>query len=100
MTTVDEAIEVLNRIHAADPTVLPSLIETRVWCNDALADDPTVQVVEESDDCDPVHVGYRVGLLGVLNGIFGCDQETGFGYIYAHYEDDHHTLTGFGRAPG
>lgn len=79
---IDTAIEVLNRIHAADPEVLPVLIAQRVKCNEAVAADPTVQV--------HWHEGYKcwqVGLLGILNGIYGI-QEGGGGYIGAHYDDD------------
>ena len=61
---IDRAIEVLNRVHQADPTVLPALIEYRVPCNDAVADDPTVQVRGGYDS--PV----TVGLLGIINGLF------------------------------
>lgn len=95
MTTADEAIEVLNRIHAADDTVLPALIAYRVLCNRALADDPTVQVgrVEMPDRSDM----WEVGLLGIVNGLFGVDEQS-WGFIAAEY-DDEKQLTGFVRTP-
>ena len=78
MTTPAEAVEVLNRIHTADPTVLEALVNHRVPCNQAVVDDPTVQV--GLGDCwGPVAT---VGLLGILNGIFGV-REDGQGYIAA-----------------
>ena len=80
MTTHEDAIEVLNRIHSTDPTVLPQLIAYRVPCNEGLVDDPTVQV--------GVHDGTaEVGLLGIINGIFGVDERS-WGFIAAIYDDD------------
>lgn len=89
---VDQAIEVLNRIHAADPTVLPALIEHRVTCNEAVADDPTVQVGLRPDGTA------EVGLLGIINGLFGAN-ERGWGYIGAVWSHDGGTLRGFERTP-
>lgn len=89
--TALDAIRVLNRIHAADPTVLPQLIAYRVPCNEALADDPTVQVGEIPDSD-----GWQVGFLGVLNGIFGVDANT-WGYIAANFTDADGELTEFIR---
>lgn len=79
MTSPADAITVLNRIHAADPTVLPALIGYRVPANGALVDDPTVQVGE------PTPGEYRLGFLGVLNGIFGIRPD-GQGYIGARFD--------------
>lgn len=79
---IHNAVDVLNRIHSKDRTVLPALIFFRTPCNDELANDETVQcgLVEGTDK-------FEVGFLGVLNGIFGID-ERGWGYIYAHFDDD------------
>lgn len=75
---IRDAIGVLNRVHAADPTVLPVLFAHRVRCNEALADDPSVQVKQREGHCD-------VGLLGIINGLFGVDAATR-GFISAHYD--------------
>lgn len=91
---IEEALEVLNRIHAADPSVMPALIDHRVPCNRALADDPTVQVGRYGP---PQSDMWEVGLLGVVNGLFGTDDQS-WGWIAAHY-DDEHRLTGFIRTP-
>lgn len=91
MTTPEECIEVLNRIHAADPTVLPALIAHRVACNKAVADDPTVQVGRYGPPQSDI---WEVGLLGVINGIFGI-REGSQGWIGAYYDDDR-TLLRFG----
>lgn len=95
LDAIAEAILVLNRIHDADKTVLPALINFRVPCNDAVADDPTVQV-------GPMKIPYGdrhcdVGLLGIVNGLFGCDERT-IGFICARYDADHN-LVGFMRTP-
>lgn len=88
IATADDAIEVLNRVHSADPTVLRTLIKFRVPCNAAVANDPSVQVTPDT----------TVGVLGVLNGIFGIDGN-GRGPIAAHY-DDAGDLTHFERTYG
>lgn len=88
MSTVDQAVEILNRIHAADSTVLPALIEHRVACNEQLATDPTVQVRGRVGEAE-------VGLLGIINGLFGVDDNSR-GFIGAEYDTDHR-LTGFVR---
>lgn len=80
-TDADHAIAVLNRINEADPTVLPALIGFRVPCNIEVADDPTVQVGTLSE------TSWEVGLLGILNGIFGI-RENGFGWIAAESNQD------------
>ena len=70
-----EAVRRLNAILECDTDALSRLIETRVPCNGRLADHPTVQVRDVGD-------GYRVGLLGILNGLFGDDA-----VIVAHMTD-------------
>lgn len=95
MTTPAEAVEILNRIHAADPTVLQALIEHRVPCNYALAEDPTVQVglradwlQAHRDDPNPTtRREYEVGFLGIVNGLFGA-RANGWGWIGADWEGD------------
>ena len=91
--TVDAAIAVLNRALEADPKALSDLVAARVPCNAALADDPTVQCGECG--CIPL----AVGLLGIINGIFGAD-ERGVGYISAicNHDDDDQIIR-FQRTP-
>lgn len=75
---VREVIDVLNRIHEKDPTVLPALINYRVPCNDVLAEDPTVQVGITPEG------GWEVGLLGILNGVCGVNAND-IGFIAAYF---------------
>lgn len=83
--SLDNAIEVLNRINEQDPTVLPELFAYRVPCNVGVANDPTVQVGFVNDDIESNQ--YEVGLLGILNGLFGLDSQ-GWGYIVAVMDDN------------
>ena len=87
---IDRAIEVLNEMTMADREAVQLLVETRVPCNDALADHPTVQV--HSD-----HGRHSVGLLGVINGLLGADDD-GWGYVCAKF-DDNMQLIEFKRTP-
>lgn len=78
--TIDEAIEVLNSGLKADPVAMTALIGSRVKCNPAFAGHPTIQVGDH-----PECGGMSVGLLGILNGLFGIDEQ-GWGPIVAHFD--------------
>lgn len=77
--TPRDVVEVLNRILEADHAAVSALATNRVPCNGELAADPTVQVWARRS-------GFHVGLLGVLNGLFGVDEE-GWGSIAADVEN-------------
>lgn len=78
---VDRVIEFLNSLVELDQEAIEKLIEARVFCNEALADHPTVQVgTYHSDSKLP-----KVGMLGILNGMFGADTQR-WGYICAVYD--------------
>lgn len=76
--TIDHVIEVLNEALLIDPEAIQSLLAIRVPCNQKLADHPTIQVMERNGK-------YTVGVLGLLNGIFGAD-ENGCGYLAGEFE--------------
>jgi hypothetical protein len=61
-----------------------NLIDARVTCNEALADHPTIQVGQQDGS-------YQVGLLGILNGLFGIN-DAGWGPITAHIDSTGGTL--------
>lgn len=82
----DHFVVRLNEMVEQDRRVMHELIEHRVSCNDSLATHPTVQVA-----------GNKVGLLGVLNGLIGVDQD-GWGYLAADF-DDSGKLVRFLRTP-
>ena len=81
--TLDKALEILNSMVEADPDAAYALIETRVPCNQDLAEHPSIQVVAQEDG------SYSVGLLGILNGLFGTIEEgpkKGWGAITAVFD--------------
>ena len=89
----DFFIERLNEIAQADPEAMGKLIATRVPCNEALADHPTVQVRALKGEPP------AVGVLGLLNGLVGIIEDgprKGYGLITAIVENDG-TCRGFRR---
>lgn len=86
--TLDEVIELLNDAVNSDRIAMDLLVNERVYCNGTLANHPTIQVQK----AEPLVVfntkmseeisRWQVGLLGILNGIFGID-ERGLGRIGA-----------------
>ena len=61
---ISAAVDLLNDVLERDPKSITKLINMRIDCNEQLASHPTVQV-HKFDDV------YRVGVLGLLNGVFG-----------------------------
>lgn len=66
--TVEDVITLLNEAVALDRPAMAALLANRVPCTAALADHSTIQVQAQ-------HGGYHVGLLGIINGIFGIDDD-------------------------
>jgi len=88
--TPDDAIRYLNELIEIDRPAMAALIANRVPCNQAMADHPTVQVRAQ-------HGGFTVGMVGILNGMFGIDED-GFGPIVWIFKDG--DLTGVSCNPG
>jgi hypothetical protein len=86
------AISVLNSALKADPAAINYLVNARVMCNKELAEHPTIQVGKDSRYKGEVH---WVGLLGIINGLFGIDDE-GWGFIEGYIDDETGLVTGFG----
>lgn len=78
--TPQQAVEFLNSLLTVDDLAISSLINNRIPCNRELADHPHVQVTASRS-------GYLVGMLGILNGIFGT-KDDGRGFIRAVYDSD------------
>lgn len=78
-TAVEMAIEVLNSALEADPEAMQVLMNFRVRCNQKLADHPTIQVGFHGDGHLPEEE-YDVGLMGIINGLFGTNEH-GAGHI-------------------
>ena len=86
--SAEQAVALLNEMFRLDPVGMKALVNIRVGANEALAGHPTVQVAKSSIG------GYVFGILGVLNGIFGCD-ENNRGYVAAVFHDETEELEGF-----
>jgi hypothetical protein len=86
--TPQDAVDLLNEALQLDGDAMTKLVGQRVECNRALADHPTIQsghpdiFIGEDDPCE-IHC---VGLLGIINGLFGID-ENGYGAIAAHIDE-------------
>lgn len=87
--TLDETIELLNELIRIDANAMAALIANRVPCNEQMANHPTVQ-------CRAQHGGFHVGMLGILNGLFGVIDYSGWGPITFVF-DDGGDLVGFER---
>lgn len=79
--TAQNAIALLNEASKLDPAAIRALIEHRVPCNCHLADHPTIEV-GCTEDGDP-----RVGMIGLINGLFGLDANTR-GPVLTNIPDD------------
>lgn len=73
--TRQEVVDFLNELAAIDPRAMRELCEAHTPCTDGMLDHPTVQVVEKIFASDGRRNG--VGLLGVINGLFGIHRDPG-----------------------
>lgn len=78
--SIDHVVDMLNEILAIDPVALSELGRLSVPCNKKLAEHPTVQVRATAGKHD-----YRVGLLGILNGVLSKSSP---GIIQAIVDDE------------
>ena len=75
----EDAVRILNELLELDRVAVSSLFSNRVNCNKALADHESVQVLTTG------HPHHYVGILGLLNGLFG----TKLGCITMNIEHHH-----------
>lgn len=88
--TADDVVALLNEAFSLDPAAVQALVDHRVPCNKALGDHPTIQVGiaanwrkrRPNDHNLPDDAEYTVGLLGLLNGIFGKPEGGPIAAIY------------------
>jgi hypothetical protein len=78
--SIDHVLAVLNEAVELDKDAMTALVNARVPCNERLADHPTIQV----GSFDGIT---KVGLLGVLNGLFGIASD-GWGAIGADFDSN------------
>lgn len=76
--TLQEVVDLLNDLLGIDPLSINALFNIRVYCNQRLADHPTVQVGCQGPK-GPFMV-CAVGFVGILNGLFGLN-ESGLGRL-------------------
>jgi len=75
--TPQEVVDLLNNALELDWEAIKVLLSYRVPCNEELQEHPTIQIRGDNS----------VSVLGILNGIFGVD-ENGRGCIAAVYNVD------------
>ena len=95
--TIDGVIEFLNGCLEEDRPALTRMMLARTVCTEGLALHPTTQVGEAAvlaGDCGRWR--YHIGPLGLLNGMFGIDDD-GWGAITAIFKDDGSELIRFER---
>lgn len=80
--SVNNVIDLLNEALNIDREAITKLIDYRVSCNKTLADHKSIQVQDFGNEKD-----FKVGILGILNGIFGIDSD-GNGPIAAYIDED------------
>lgn len=71
-----QVVALLNEAFALDPEAINALVNTRVRCNEALGEHPTIQCGIDAEG----HT--TIGLLGILNGLVGVD-DVGYGAVAA-----------------
>ena len=78
--SLEKVVEFLNDALEKDRTAISKLVNDRVDCNDELAEHDTIQVKCYEGE-------QSVGLLGLINGLFG-KNEKGWGYLSALIDED------------
>lgn len=86
--TAQDVCDLLNGLLKRDPKAIASLVNNRVPCNDDIANHPTVQVHDIGDG------EASLGLIGILNGLFGVDKGRMGPILMTSNQDD--VVLGFG----
>ena len=92
--TPKEVVDFLNELLKVDRKGISDFFDTKTVVNNDLAGHPTVQVRGHTNT-DPNDNVYTVAPLGVLNGMFGTDED-GWGCIYREVEENRSTIVEFG----
>lgn len=80
----EQVVELLNELLELDADAINALIRVRVDCNECIGNHATVQVRSVGNYG---YEGCEVGLLGILNGVFGTDGK-GIGAIGADFNEE------------
>lgn len=81
---LDRSIEVLNRMLQSDPDATNKLFKHRVTCNTAISEDSDIQV----GIYDYEQNTFKVGIMGVINGIIGSGSDGWGGLCMMPDEDE------------
>lgn len=92
ISSIDQAIDVLNDMLRLDPHATERMFFHRFFCGEALAEHPTIQA-------GVWHDANYVSVLGLINGLFGVD-ETGWGPITMVSDNYTGKILGFRRTTG
>ena len=84
--TIGKVVDFLNELLEIDPTTINSLFSMRFPCNKKIRFHETVQVGMLNKTV-PI-----VGMIGILNGMFGADSD-GYGKIGINYKESE--ISGF-----
>ena len=87
--TLEETAAFLNELLKTDPITVNAFFNIRITCNESLARHPTVQVNCQGEALKRWN---QVGLIGILNGLFGIDEK-GWGHLSLSL--DNGTITSF-----
>ena len=82
MTSVQDAIRVLNEALEAEPEAVQKIFALRVKTTGKLSDHPTIQIGP----------GDQISALGLINGIFGVRADDLYGYITGEFDEDGRVL--------
>ena len=91
LNIADRIIKLMNEALRLDQEAISALALNRVTCNEQLADHPSIQCgslprPKAGEDIQG-NTGTTVGLVGILNGIAGVDNDSN-GFIAAVIGDD------------
>lgn len=98
IVSAEHAVKILNEAFMLDPDGIAGIAGNSSRINEALSNHPTIQTsiagyadvrsvglngeIVNSGELEPI---YKLGIIGLLNGIFGCD-ENGQGPIARLYD--------------
>lgn len=81
------AVRVLNEAVKLDRMAIVNLMDHRVLCNEDLAEHPSIQVSCKRPGANGGAIGCKVGMLGIINGLFGVDKQK-WGFIAAEMDTE------------
>ena len=88
--TIQDVCDLLNEMLKLDPKATKCLAQNKVSCNRSIAEHPSIQVSETDQ-------GYYVGMVGILNGLFGTGTDNMGAICYKL--DDGGNIEGFMPTP-